>query len=405
MAFSTVTMSTTVAVFELSTLNVTVGIDNQTATSAYNGYLNPVTSGDRNSMRATTQILLIIIGLIGITVNGLVLIVLFAFKQLRKNTTNVFIGNQTFVDAVACIALAVTTIIQKTGASNYAVGFSRRILCLFFDNTSFLGASVYASKYGLVVITLERYFKVVHPVKYRNLLRPWMVKLGVIMPWMDGLLLVILPMTLASEVVNGKCTVAIAKPEAGKLYCTIMFVWHYLLPLLIFIFCYSKILSVVRRQSRIAADKNQRRSAACDPPDNRRPTKARSDALTTEQFPPGEVDNGTRVDEDRGDQHLSQTEKKVIRTMLTVTACFIICWSPSDFFQVIPWFVPQLPVSFAGQQVMTVLAYLNILLNAVIYSSHLSVVRRSWRAFCQLCIAGNPNELAMTYTSRVTSST
>jgi hypothetical protein len=58
---------------------------------------------------------------------------------------------------------------------------------------SFLGAAVYSSNFSLVVIALERYLKVVHPVKYRNNLRPWMVKVGIIAPWLDGLLIVTLP--------------------------------------------------------------------------------------------------------------------------------------------------------------------------------------------------------------------
>jgi hypothetical protein len=186
-------------------------------------------------------------------VNGFVVFALFAFKDFRKNTTNVFIGNQSLIDVVACIALAVTSIIQKTGASNYAVGFNKRILCWFFDNTSFLGAAMNASKFSLAVITLERYFKIVHSVKYRNNLRPWMIKLGVIVPWLDGLLLVIFPISLTSDVVDGVCRKAIAKPEAGTSYGIFKFVWHFLLPLLIFIFCYTNIIYVVRRQNRIVS--------------------------------------------------------------------------------------------------------------------------------------------------------
>jgi hypothetical protein len=198
-------------------------------------------------------------------VNGFVVFALFAFKDFRKNTTNVFIGNQSLIDVVACIALVVTSIIQKTGASNYAVGFNKRILCWFFDNTSFLGAAMNASKFSLAVITLERYFKVVHSVKYRNNLRPWMIKLGVIVPWLDGLLLVIFPISLTSDVVDGVCRKAIEKPEAGKSYNMFKFVWHFLLPLVIFIFCYTNIIYVVRRQNRIVAETGQPRSSTVGP--------------------------------------------------------------------------------------------------------------------------------------------
>jgi hypothetical protein len=329
-------------------------------------------------------------------VNGFFVFVLFAFKDLRTNTTNVFIGNQSLIDVVACIALAVTSIIQKTGASNYAVGFHKRILCWFFDNISFLGAAMNASKFSLAVITLERYFKVVHSVKYRNNLRPWMIKLGVIVPW----LLVIFPISLTSDVVDGVCRKAVEKPDAGKSYGMFKFVWHFLLPLLIFIFCYTNIIYVVRRQNRIVAETGQPRSSTVDPTVRQPPSGVKAHKSTTD----GEFSMAVQDGRDQEDRHVYHAERKITRMMIMITTCFVICWFPIDFYLAIFWFIPNISISLTGGLIMTVLSYMNILLNAVIYSSHLGIVKRSQHAFRKLfkMSTGGSNEITATRSRSVT---
>jgi hypothetical protein len=336
------------------------------------------------SVEAATQITLIVIGLSGVVINGFVLFALAAFKQFHKNTTNVFIGNQTVLDTIACAALTVTISLRKNGASAYAIGFSKRILCWFFDNSSFLGAAMNASKFSLVVIAFERYFKVVHPVKHRNNLRPWMVKLGVVAPWIVGLVLVILPISLTSNVIDGVCQMSLQKPEAGMPYCLLMFICQSLIPLLVFIFCYSNILFVVRRQNQVATEMILRRNAAAGQSCSRNIPEANADVVAAEEFSKTRENGGTMTVEDCGNrQIISQTEKKVIRTMLTVTACFIICWGPFDLFMVIYWYLPVF-IGSVGSLVLVVLAYVNVLLNAVIYSSHLGTIQLIWRAFRRL---------------------
>jgi len=39
---------------------------------------------------------------------------------------------------------------------------------------------------GLVIITLERYFKVVHAIGHRKYYHKWMTKVGVALPWINA---------------------------------------------------------------------------------------------------------------------------------------------------------------------------------------------------------------------------
>jgi len=62
-----------------------------------------------------------------------------------------------------------------------------------------------AAKTGLVVITLERYFKVVHAVVHRKYYRRWMTKVGVAVPWFTGCCTFIIPASLSARAVPGHC--------------------------------------------------------------------------------------------------------------------------------------------------------------------------------------------------------
>jgi hypothetical protein len=368
-------MSRTVGVYDLATTDWRVEVD-KTAVANYTFYnlTKAVSFGEMNSiLLETVQLLSILIGFAGAVINLVVFVTLCAFKEFHKNTTSLLIINQTLIDAIASLAMTVTMIIHRTGASDYAVGFNRRLLCYLFDNSSFIGATMNASAFSLLLIALERYVKVVHPVKHRNNFRPWMVKLGVIAPWIDGLVVVLMPAWLTSDVVDGVCSIALAKSFAGKPYFAFLFVWHDMVPFFMFILCYSKILSVVRRQNRIFAEKHQPSIVTAGPSSD----WAENNVHATNDFHMRGATEGADANKVSGRGLMTQEEKKVILTMLTITVCCIICWFPLDLFLIFYGYLPQ-SVATTGSLVLTVLAYMYVLLNAVIYSLRLGTFTRMW---------------------------
>ena len=62
-----------------------------------------------------------------------------------------------------------------------------------------------AEKMGLIVITLERYFKIVHAIADRKYYRDWMTKVGVALPWIGGTCLILIPGMCTARIVNGRC--------------------------------------------------------------------------------------------------------------------------------------------------------------------------------------------------------
>jgi len=62
-----------------------------------------------------------------------------------------------------------------------------------------------AGNIGLVVITLERYFKVVHAVAHRKYYRKWMTRVGVAVPWIAGFCTFAIPAFVWTRQVPGQC--------------------------------------------------------------------------------------------------------------------------------------------------------------------------------------------------------
>jgi len=88
-------------------------------------------------------------------------------------------------------------------------------------------------------------------------------------------------------------------------YGIFMFLWQFLIPLLVFIIAYWQILSIIRRQVRIAADETR----------------------TGESEVSNEVGSGGQ----NRSKTLSRAQINVVETMVYVTVCFTVCWMPIYF--------------------------------------------------------------------------
>ena len=143
---------------------------------------------------------------IAIIANAVVLVVLVRARRQFGSNVHTLIANQSAMDLFASVSLMSILILMLTRGFNYD---GNRILdsamCVLFEGATPTAIGLTAEFIGLMVITLERYFKIVHAIAHRKYYRNWMTKVGVALPWIGGVCLILFPAMGTTRIVNGRC--------------------------------------------------------------------------------------------------------------------------------------------------------------------------------------------------------
>jgi len=78
-------------------------------------------------------------------------------------------------------------------------------LCILIDGGTLQSLGMNGGIACVVVLTLDRYWKIVHPIHHRKYYRRWMLYVGLFLPWLNGAAAHLLPATGTSRIVNGVC--------------------------------------------------------------------------------------------------------------------------------------------------------------------------------------------------------
>ena len=104
----------------------------------------------------------------------------------------------------------------------------RNVICVIFEAFALTAFAATAAKIGLMIITLERYFKIVHAIAHRKYYRNWMTKVGVALPWIGGACLSLFTSFGTTRVVNGRCLKRAVWPNEAmafvslRVYCIML---------------------------------------------------------------------------------------------------------------------------------------------------------------------------------------
>jgi len=129
---------------------------------------------------------------IGIIANTLVITVLALARREFKGNVITLIINQSAMDLFSCISLMIINVTILTRGLVYQGNWIEDgIYCVVIQGGVFAAAGMTAGKLGLVVITVERYFKIVHAIAHRKYYHDWMTKVGVVLPWIGGTCLIL----------------------------------------------------------------------------------------------------------------------------------------------------------------------------------------------------------------------
>jgi len=185
--------------------------DNSTeAISSNSGAVQPTTMkpGPVQSVSAEMAATVgLVVCSIAVVANTVVLTVMIRARRQFGSSVHTLISNQSAMDLVAaCFSIPVfITAIKHRFNYDGSNEFLEGAICVMLQN-GLLGAfALTAEKIGLVVITLERYFKIVHAIAHRKHYRSWMTKVGVALPWIAATCLYLIPSMSTTRIVDGRC--------------------------------------------------------------------------------------------------------------------------------------------------------------------------------------------------------
>jgi len=298
---------------------------------------NTVTSSSPRGIEFYFHIAALAIGVIGTAANVLILYALVASKQHK---THIVIVHQNALDLFASFFMIVSYSIKLcninlTGSVGYWLCTMILSECLTWWGTT-------ASAVNLAIITVrERYLKVVYPVWSKKKLHNWMIYLAMATAWIISFICNVAVVFPTSGVIDGVCyAYSIWKNQAVRMfYFNWNFLSFYVIILFIFVFCYWRILLVIRRLARVTA---------------------RHD------------DSGSNTAQNQ----LNEIQSSVIKTMILVSVCYAIAWLPTYIYFLIVTLHPH-PTPYNGiYYATTLLAYSYMCINQFIYATNLDPVRQ-----------------------------
>ena len=274
------------------------------------------------------------IGIFGTAANALVLYALIAenARAAKKRIINLLIINQNLLDFSSCLLLTITFSI----GNKITTGPLAYFICTIFITESAMYSTLYGSVINLITLTIERYLKVVHPFWSKKNLKPWMIHAAMVFAWIVGILFVMPTAFTTTILVDGMCLSFYVwqSPAASMAYSVAVCIMFFFIPLVTFIYCYGRIVIVMRRQMRVMAGHNVEGSAQ----------------MSASQM---------------------QSERikwNIIKTMIIVSATFIICWFPITIYFMIADVSAPTGGLFIGYFFAVFMAYLNVCMNPFIYA-------------------------------------
>jgi len=261
---------------------------------------NVMTSSSSGGADRYFQGAVLVIGIVGTATNALIIYAMIASKQHKKH---VLIFNQNVLDCVSCVLMIITYSLKLSNI--YVSGTIGYLLCALVLSEGLISSALVGSVINLAAITVERYLKIVHSAWSQNHLRNWMTYTAMAFSWLTGIIYNVVLVSSSylsagmelpsAAVIGGACYgYTTSESETGSLVPIIGgFILFYLNVLLIFIFCYWRILIVIRRQAAVMAS------------------------------------HGTATGSSAGQTQLHQMQSSVIKTMILVCAFYGISWLPN----------------------------------------------------------------------------
>ena len=262
-----------------------------------------------NSVR--TKCMFGTIGVIGLLGNLLVVVVIFRFTNLAKKVTCIYIINQSLIDlSVAVLILLAAFIDSRFMPADD--GVLAQIYCRVWLTQTLQWGYIRSSTVNLMLLSIERYIAVVHPIRYKTSFSKNKVVASLAFVWLFGVTYTVIFVIPQSAAVAGRCYPMAFYPS--KPFCLVNSIVNIcvimMCPLIVHAFCYGRIMYTLRHRSRPAEPTVFAVDVHASP--------AVSTSVPRLQM---SIDAGTP-------KYVVKTKKTVTQTLSIVTCCYVICFLP-----------------------------------------------------------------------------
>ncbi|NXD16177.1 GPRX protein, partial [Nothocercus nigrocapillus] len=312
---------------------------------------------------------MILLTVTALVANTVVMIVILKTPLLRKF---IFVCHLCLVDLLSAIFLMPLGIISSSSCFNKVIYSIAECQTLIFLNVCFISASILT----ISIISVERYYYIVHPMRYEVKMTIRLAVAGVVFVWVKSALMTILALVGWPES-NGatsasRCTVYWSPGAHKKVFVVIFSIACFILPTIIIFAVYCSIYRVARMASlqqvpapaRAAAPRHRSDSIA-----------SQLTIITTRNLPL------PRLTPER-----FLGGNKAILTLLLIVGQFLCCWLPFFAFHLHSSVTADAGGEGHGEMVVTWLAYSSFAINPFFYGLLNRQIREELARFGRSCL-------------------
>ena len=270
--------------------------------------------------------------------NSLVILVILKSRSM-KTPMNYLLLNLAVADLTAGVFLAPSLMLEPT--TTYPPGLTGEVLCRLFTSGYLAWAAFFPSAYSLVFIAFERYYAIIKPYSIRHRITIKNLKIFIPACWIIGAILSV-PNLLLIEF-NNRDLVCRWNWQApvNKAFCTCWLSVVGLCPTAILLALYSRVIR------RLWLEKH-------------------TNSVTL--------------------QAVRRSRKKITKTMLLLSAIYVICWFPDSMRHILEFYLPsRVSFSSTSSNVFHCPVLLNSTVNPFIYAFQFANFKRELKMMCCSC--------------------
>ncbi|NWI18146.1 GPRX protein, partial [Crypturellus soui] len=312
---------------------------------------------------------MILLTVTALVANTVVMIVILKTPLLRKF---IFVCHLCLVDLLSAIFLMPLGIISSSSCFNKLIYSIAECQTLIFLNVCFISASILT----ISIISVERYYYIVHPMRYEVKMTIRLAVAGVVFVWVKSALMTILALVGWPEG-NGatsasRCTVYWSPGAHKKVFVVIFSIACFILPTILIFAVYCSIYRVARMASLQQVPAPARAAAP----------RLRSDSIASQLT----IITTRNLPLPRLTPERFLGGNKAILTLLLIVGQFLCCWLPFFAFHLHSSVTADTDGEGHGEMVVTWLAYSSFAINPFFYGLLNRQIREELARFGRSCL-------------------